>query len=170
MISRELIHSILMHYPLPSGGIHGISHWARVLENGRRLSVMTGAKVHVVELFAVFHDSQRMNEGFDDGHGYRGAMLARILHGLHYKLDDRDLDLLIQACELHTDGYLEGDVTVQTCWDADRLDLGRVGIIPQKDKLCTASAKKPALLKWAITRSEEFSVPTFVSSEWGIQL
>jgi uncharacterized protein len=130
---------------------------------------MTGAKVHIVELFAVFHDSQRVNEGFDHGHGCRGAMLARILHGVHFSLDEGDLRLLIQACELHTEGYLEGDVTVQTCWDADRLDLGRVGIIPQKEKLCTESAKESDLLNWAIIRSKRFSVPAFVSSEWGIQ-
>ncbi len=29
----------------------------------------------------------------------------------------------------------------KTCWDADRLDLPRVGIIPKKDRLCTEAAK-----------------------------
>jgi uncharacterized protein len=80
-----------------------------VLENGRRLSVITGAKIGIVELFAVFHDSQRINEGFGNDHGRRGAKLARDMHGIQYELDDGDLELLIQACELHTEGYLEGD-------------------------------------------------------------
>ena len=71
MISQEMIHSILGRYALPWDGIHGVSHWARVLENGRRLSEITGARTHVVELFAVFHDSQRINEGIDDGHVQR---------------------------------------------------------------------------------------------------
>ena len=30
----------------------------------------------------------------------------------------------------HSDGAVDSDPTIQTCWDADRLDLGRVGIKP----------------------------------------
>ena len=75
-------------------------HWARVLENGRRLSEVTGARSHVVNLFAVFHDSQRINEGYDDGHGRRGAELARELRGIAYELGDEDFNLLIEACNL----------------------------------------------------------------------
>jgi hypothetical protein len=37
---------------------------------------------------------------------------------------------------------LDGDITVQTCWDADRLDLPRVGIQPLPQFLCTEAAKK----------------------------
>jgi uncharacterized protein len=170
MTSRELIRSILARYSLPWGGIHGISHWARVLENGRRLSKMTGAKIHVVELFAVFHDSQRINEGTDDGHGRRGAQLAKELRGIVYELEAEDFGLLTQACNLHTKGYLDGDITLQTCWDADRLDLGRVGIIPRPEKLCTQGASDPDFLNWAIERSEKLFVPPLVSEEWGIQL
>ncbi len=170
IISQELIHAILGYYALPWGGTHGVSHWARVLENGRRLSAITGAKVRIVELFAVFHDSQRINEGFDDGHGRRGAKLARDLRGIQYELEDGDAELLIQACELHTEGYLEGDITVQTCWDADRLDLGRVGIPPREEKLCTDGAKASDLFKWAVKRGDELFVPSLISTEWGIRL
>jgi len=137
MISKELIHSILTRYALPWEGIHGVPHWARVLENGRRLSEMTEAKSDVVELFAVFHDSQRVNDGIDDGHGRRGAELARKLRGVDYDLADEDFELLMKACDLHTEGDLDGDITAQICWDADRLDLGRIGITPLKEKLCT---------------------------------
>ena len=170
MIARELIHSILERYALPWGGTHGVPHWARVLENGRRLAARTGAKIRIVEFFAVFHDSQRVNEGFDDDHGRRGAKLARELHGIQYNLDHGDIELLIQACELHTEGYLEGDVTVQTCWDADRLDLGRVGITPREEKLCTDGARDPDLLMWAIKQGEELFAPALISTEWGIRL
>jgi uncharacterized protein len=38
---------------------------------------------------------------------------------------------------------------VQTCWDADRLDLGRVGIIPRPDRLCTEEARDPVLFERA---------------------
>ncbi len=34
---KPLIHAILEDYTLSLNGIHGVSHWARVLENGLRL-------------------------------------------------------------------------------------------------------------------------------------
>ena len=126
---KPLVHRILEDYALPPHGTHGIGHWARVLENGLRLAEATGAKVEVVQLFAVFHDSRRINEGVDDGHGERGADLAAELRHL-FTLSDADFDLLYEACARHTDGLVEGDITIQTCWDSDRLDLGRVGMVP----------------------------------------
>jgi uncharacterized protein len=54
---------------------------------------------------------------------------------------DAEMSLLIDACTRHSDGHLEADVTVQTCWDADRLDLPRVGIRPLPQFLCTEAAK-----------------------------
>jgi uncharacterized protein len=170
MISKELIRSILARYVLPWEGVHGVQHWARVLENGRRLSEVTGAKIEVVELFAVFHDSRRVNEGIDDGHGRRGAGLARELRGVGYELADGDFPLLIQACDLHAEGYLDGDVTLRTCWDADRLDLGRVGIVPREEKLCTGGARDLRFIEWALKRRENLSVPALVSEEWKVQL
>jgi len=170
MISRELIRLILRRYTLPLAGTHGVPHWARVLENGRRLAEGTGARKDIVELFAVFHDCQRINEGFDDGHGHRGAELARDLRGVVYELDDKAFALLMRACDLHTEGYLDGDVTLRTCWDADRLDLGRVGITPQSEKLCTEEARNPGLFQWAVSRSERLFVPALVSEDWGLRL
>lgn len=168
MITRGLIQSILGRYALPRDAIHGVSHWARVIENGRQLSQVTGANIRVVELFSVFHDSQRINEGIDDGHSRRGAELARELRGVDYELSDEEYSLLIYACELHTEGHLDGDITIQTCWDADRLDLARVGIVSRKERLCTERAKDPDFLKWAIERSERLFVPILVSTEWGV--
>ena len=131
---------------------------------------VTGAERDIVELFAVFHDSQRINEGVDDGHGRRGAELDRDLRGVVYELDDEAFGLLIKACDLHTEGYLDADITVQTCWDADRLDLGRVGITPRAEKLCTEGAMDPGLLKWAVKRGEALLVPALVSEEWDVRL
>jgi len=45
----------------------------------------------------------------------------------------------------HTHEGYHDDVTIQTCWDADRLDLGRVGIIPDPDRMCTGMGKQLAL-------------------------
>ena len=93
---KPLVHRILEDYELPWHGTHGVGHWARVLENGLKLAEATGAKVEVVQLFALFHDSRRLNEGYDDGHGQRGADLAAELRHL-FKLSDDDFGLLYEA-------------------------------------------------------------------------
>ena len=151
---KRALTEILAGYPLKIGGTHGINHWSRVLENGRRLAPLTGADPLVVDLFAIFHDSRRENEGHDPGHGARGGKLARQFHkkGL-IRLDKNQLALLVYACAHHTKGQTEADVTNQTCWDADRLDLGRVGITPDPAKLCTDAARDPAMIEWADQRA-----------------
>jgi uncharacterized protein len=35
---KPIVHAILKEYALPWDGIHGVAHWARVLENGLRLA------------------------------------------------------------------------------------------------------------------------------------
>jgi uncharacterized protein len=164
--NRMIIHEILKDYALPVRGDHGVVHWARVLENGVRLAAVTGAKIEVVTLFALFHDSRRVNEFTDLNHGHRGARYARSLRGRLIHLGETDFSLLYEACRLHTDGLTDGDITVQTCWDADRLDLGRVGIEPEPELLCTDAAR--ALIEWAHGRAIMGYEPDFVACEWGV--
>ena len=71
------------------------------------------------------------------------------------RLDAPGLDQLAYACRHHSDGLTEADVTVQTCWDADRLDLARVGIEPEPRLLCTQQAKSRDVIDAAVRRSLE---------------
>jgi uncharacterized protein len=167
---RPLIATILDQYVLPPVEIHGVAHWARVMENGLRLARATAAKIEVVQLFAVLHDSKRENEGHDPDHGQRGADFACSLWGKHFHLDDGDFDLLCEACAGHTHERTHPDITIQTCWDADRLDLGRVGILPEPSRLCTDVAKSKEMIRWANRRACSYAVPDFVLDEWGIDL
>ena len=134
-------------------GHHGASHWVRVRRNGLLLAKGTGANALVVELFAFFHDSCRVNEYTDRNHGSRGAELAVKLRGKYFDATEAEMALLVCACSGHSDGHLDADITVQTCWDADRLDLGRVGIEPDAKYLCTAAAKDPETIASAYKRS-----------------
>ncbi len=169
LLSPSLLSRILEGYSLPPNGVHGVAHWARVLENGRRLASLTpGVDTDVVELFAVFHDARRVNESLDFGHGRRGSELARLLRGEHYHLDDARFALLQFACDQHTAGMTRADPTVQVCWDADRLDLLRVGIRPYPSRLCTEAACLPGILQWANYRASILAVPDLVRTEWGI--
>jgi uncharacterized protein len=81
-----------------------------------------------------------------------------------------DFKRLYSACAHHTDGLTDGDPTVQTCWDADRLDLGRVGIIPKKKFLGTEAARDFENLNWADERSRSRVVPEIVSTRWRIRI
>ena len=164
---EPLLQEILSDYALPWYDIHGLSHWGRVLENGLRLAESTGANTKVVTLFALFHDSRRVNEGHDPGHGQRGAEFARTLRGSLFELTDAEFHMLYRACELHTNGLIDAHETIQTCWDADRLDLGRVGITPWPNRLCTDAARDPAMLEWANQRAIEEKVAESIRDLWG---
>lgn len=117
--------------------VHGPDHWRRVERNGRVLATRTGAVMDVVRLFALFHDSCRINEHHDPGHGARGARLAESLRGKLFELPDDYFALLLEACKGHTDIHHHTDPTIGTCWDADRLDLGRVGLDPDPAYMST---------------------------------
>ena len=104
-------------------------------------------------LCAFLHDSRRLNDERDPQHGERAATFAGTLVGQFFDLELDDLALLQAACRGHSDGHITGDITVLTCWDADRLDLGRVGIKPRAERLCTEAAREPAMLEWAYRRS-----------------
>lgn len=165
---RAIMAEILKEYGLPRYGAHGVLHWARVMENGLRIAEINGADREVVELFALFHDSRRVNEYTDHGHGRRGGEFARSLRGSLIHLDDERFELLYEACRLHTDGMTDANSTLQTCWDADRLDLGRVDIFPEKERLCTQAARK--LLAWANHRAVRGHAPTRLLESWGLPL
>lgn len=134
-------------------GLHGPSHWGRVLKNGLILAEAEGARKDVVTLFALLHDHQRFDEGLDPQHGPRAADVIASLRGKYFEIDDIGLDMLIYAVRYHSDGITEGDVTIRACWDADRLDLGRVGVVPHPAYLCTETAKDPVVLEAAYARS-----------------
>ena len=70
----------------------------------------------------MLHDTQRRNERRDPSHGRRAARYAKSLRGVWFDLSDKEMELLTEALKYHSDGYTEADITVQVCWDADRLD------------------------------------------------
>jgi uncharacterized protein len=134
---------------------HGPAHWRRVEELGLKVAEQSGADVTVVRLFAVFHDACRENESHDPQHGPRAAKFAAQLRGTRFELDDARFDLLTLACMQHTFGKLSRDATIGTCWDADRLDLPRVGVIPRPELMSTAAGKDRKMISWALAMPRE---------------
>jgi uncharacterized protein len=153
IITPPLMNMIVKQSGLSRDGHHSLDHWVRVLVNGRKLAEETGANIKVVELFSAFHDARRINEGYDPKHGIRGAQFAVEMRGEWFEATDQEIELLVYACEQHSNGLTEADITVQTCWDADRLDLGRVGTTPKSEYLCTDAGKNPDMIQWSYDRS-----------------
>ena len=119
--------------------LHGIVHWEQVERNGLLLAEKTGADIVVVRLFALFHDSKRADDGYDEEHGARGAEFAKTCFEEHrFEITQEQFDKLYHACKFHTTEHCSGDATIDTCYDADRLDLGRVGIVLDPEKMATA--------------------------------
>jgi len=120
--------------------IHGPDHWVRVERNGLYVARQTEADPVVVSLFAVFHDSCRINDHIDPDHGRRGAALAKSMRDELDMIDEEQFELLVHACNGHTDHTHHDDPTIGACWDADRLDLRRAGIEPAVRYFNTAPA------------------------------
>ena len=126
----RLIALIKSEFKINWHGIHGANHWARVLHHGKNIGALRKADPMVVELFGFLHDSCRLDDGRDPKHGETAAEFAYGIHGDYFHLKPTQLDKLCYAMRHHSGGKVSDDATIQTCWDSDRLDLGRVGIHP----------------------------------------
>ena len=142
-ITPELVATLRQTFLLEWQGLHGAAHWARVRRNGLALARWTGANCRVIEYFSFLHDVCRNSDGRDIDHGPRAACFAYTIRERFIHLDESEFSLLIAAIEGHTFQHDHEDVTVRTCWDADRLDLARVGITPDPARLCTSAARNP---------------------------
>ena len=134
----------IKHVGTDEYSIHGINHWDRVHNHGLSLNV-PGADLDVVQCFAYLHDVERQDDGYEEEHGPRAAKLIdEIRESVLGFLDDEQIGLLKEACALHTTCHRTGNPTVDACFDSDRLDLTRVGIIPDPDKMATKEGAEKA--------------------------
>lgn len=157
-VNQGLINYLKANFRLDWQGIHGVRHWARVRRNGLIIAADNGADKDVIQLFAFIHDAERYDDYTDPGHGERAAVLAEHLNGQFFDLSRKRLGWLMQACEMHSDGHARSAsglaaATITACWDADRLDLGRIGIRPEPKYLSNAVAKSPTVIDVAYARS-----------------
>jgi uncharacterized protein len=138
---REYVMSV---FKCGAHSIHGPSHWQRVDVFGLNIAKASGADLTVVRLFALLHDSCRQDDGADLEHGPRAVeMLDRIVPTV-FAIDPGRFDVLKEAIRLHTTGQTTNEPTIGTCWDADRLDIGRVGMTPSAEYMSTAAGKDMA--------------------------
>jgi len=146
----RLISTVLAGATHKESVFHGVAHWQRVAWTGYSLlNEVPEADPAVVFLFGLIHDSKRENDDLDPEHGVRSAAFARQLASRVFRLPGDRLRLLADACHRHADGELSEDPTIGVCWDADRLNLWRVGIRPDPRFLSTDAAKSESRIEWA---------------------
>lgn len=128
--------------------LHGERHWRAVGHAGLLVAAdVPRCDPLVVLLFSLFHDAMRENDHIDPGHGLRGGTLAQEL--LRCRLSASRLATLFEACRDHTEPRTSDDPTIAVCWDADRLNLWRVGIAPDPELLSSERARDLDLIREA---------------------
>lgn len=147
VIPKEVLHDIFEDFDLEiEDGIHGLYHWARVIENGLEIANHNNANTKIIVAFGFFHDCQRENDGEDPEHGFRGGEFMEQYRG-KINLTDEEFDKVKIACSGHTDTLHHDDIDISTCWDSDRLDLYRVGIYPEPEYLNNKISKNELFIK-----------------------
>jgi uncharacterized protein len=156
----QLAEQVLAAAPNAASKLHGVHHWQCVAEAGLQLVRHTpGADQTVVFLFALFHDSMRLDDSWDLDHGSRASEFVRGFQ-TGIKISPAQRELLAKACADHTRGQLSQDPTLACCWDADRLNLWRIGVKPSAKYLSTETASQQPTIEAARRRlSKTFSWP-----------
>ena len=124
--------------------IHGLQHWQHVELFGVLMCRLSeNADEDVIRWFAYLHDCKRTNDGHDQDHGKKAAdYISEIRNTYLSDLTDSQIQILKTACELHTTTHKTDDPTVNICFDADRLDLLRVGTIIDPTRLASSIGVK----------------------------
>ena len=178
MNRRDLVQKLMAYARFPSQ-IHGPAHWSRVRRFGSVLAeaeALPDAARACVEIFAWVHDLARRHDGGGNEHAIEGAAyIDQVVPAIFGPLPREQMETIRVAILYHSDGMTareasEADVfpdvtwqpelvvaTVGCCWDADRLDLPRVGIIPEARFMSTA--------RWRQVRSVLPSEPEFMAEE-----
>lgn len=146
-----LLQSLKRDIKIDWWGHHGVRHWARVRRNGRVIARhFPGVDLQVLDLFAVLHDCMRESEDEDWQHAERSGLRIERREFRLPGLSHHQQALLARAVSHHNNPAVSPrDITVAACWNADRLDLGRVGITPREDLLC-AAALPPREVWWPL--------------------
>lgn len=134
-------------------GDNGPAHWDRTWENAKLLIPITKANPTVVQLFCYLHDCCTVHDGHEPEHGPAGAFFIEQNRKLFFFLSEQEFTLLVDACAGHSFHQFSKYPTIATCWDADRLDLGRFGIYPREEFFSTEAAKNPLIIERAYKNS-----------------
>jgi uncharacterized protein len=139
---KNIIKKIKQELYISPNSIHAESHWNNVVAFGKCIADTEGLNSHLIKLFGYFHDSKRYNDGHDPEHGPRAAEFVKTFKLTELGLNEKEKNQLIFTCKYHTYEEKTEDMDILACWNSDRLDLPRVGITIETNRLFTKTAKK----------------------------
>ena len=128
--------------------IHGIPHLRRVAVTAGRIAASIGEDIESAVVAGFLHDCARNDDGGGTCHALDSAVLAKKLLSMFYP--HLDVVRLCDAIARHADGETTKDLLVACVWDADRLDLSRLGIEVNSDLLSTSVARRIVLIRRSI--------------------
>lgn len=144
---EPFIRSTIYGHIFPKG--HDSTHFTRVSIFGFVLCRYNEAKgitvdKQVVIWFAYLHDICRRIYGYkDEEHGERAAQYVKMIRNTWLReLSDYQIYLLSEAVKWHNKITRYNEITIDTCFDADRLDLPRFEITVNPSLLATNEAKR----------------------------
>jgi uncharacterized protein len=122
---RKIAPALEARLPLGESPVHGYEHARRVGLFAEILAWQYGADMFAAVVAAYCHDCARENDGPDPGHGARSwQRCAGVLRDLFPGLPMKALRL---AIEDHSLGSTTQAPLIASLWDADRIDLMRLG-------------------------------------------
>lgn len=146
---------------------HGPHHWFRVIDIGLTLAKNApelNIDTDVIIGFGLLHDSARTHDGHCLKHGPESLTVIRELHDL-IPLNNDQMLLLSIACVNHTSAqntdFPIHEPTLHACFDSDRLDLWRVGILPDSRYLFLDVSKSEEIQQWANDNGNNWTIPTW---------
>jgi uncharacterized protein len=114
------------------------------MTNAMRLAIGTTTDLDVVVAFALVHDVSRVDDSPDRWHGPRARVFASMLDLMRTLLNESQREMLAVACERHSRGDTTTEATIGACWDADRLDLVRINVLPRVSLMSTTRGREEA--------------------------
>jgi uncharacterized protein len=147
---EQVIDELVLLAPMKSSIIHGERHWQCVAYIGLQLAkAVSSCDPLLVLIFSIIHDSMRLSDGSDRDHPRKACLLIEGMNHSQFSLSSHQMNILRKAVLYHSDGNISPDPTIGVCWDSDRLDLWRCGVIPEEEFLSTSAAKR--LIQWSKT-------------------
>lgn len=147
---RELQAIVVAQFRLDIDGVHGLPHWRSVYRNGLLIcEADPEVDPAVIAAFALLHDSQRHDDDDDPSHGVRGSrFVTELLDQGHMSWLDKEQQTWLRAAVCnHPLGGRSECPTIQGCFDADRLDLCRIGIRPHPKYLGSVYASREGVIE-----------------------
>ncbi|MFC4236475.1 hypothetical protein ACFOY8_14820 [Thalassospira xianhensis] len=150
---KGLLNRVRSDAGYPGSSLHGEQHWRCVASAANFIAEYTpNCDLATLSLFSLLHDSMREDDGYDEFHGQRAAeYLDTLVDDGVIGGGEADISRLRLAIYWHNQASVDPkDSTIGACWDADRLNLWRLGIRPNARYLSTEFAQRENTINQAM--------------------